>query len=146
MVAVIRGTGAGDAPQLASNNMSNIATLVIATARSCRTRGGCRAGTRSNTTIAAQSPIGATNEAGRKTYAAYALLWECIVAAKRAGRRVFDMGGIPVPDARGLETLLRGIKEKAVDDNAFLSEAVRILDLFYSAYGRNKDEVAAAET
>src|SRR3989442_6248795 len=57
-----------------------------------------------------------------------------------------DMGGIPVPDARGLETLLRGIKEKAVDDNAFLSEAVRILDLFYSAYGRNKDEVAATET
>ena len=38
---------------------------------------------------------GATNEAGRKTYAAYALLWECIIDAKRAGRRVFDMGGIP---------------------------------------------------
>ena len=40
---------------------------------------------------------GATNETGRKTYAAYALVWECIIAAKRAGRRVFDMGGIP-PD------------------------------------------------
>ena len=38
---------------------------------------------------------GATNDLGRKTYAAYALLWECIIAAKRAGRRVFDMGGIP---------------------------------------------------
>lgn len=38
---------------------------------------------------------GATNEAGRKSYAAYALLWECIIEAKRAGRRVFDMGGIP---------------------------------------------------
>ena len=38
---------------------------------------------------------GATNEAARKTYAAYALLWESIIAAKRAGRRVFDMGGIP---------------------------------------------------
>ena len=38
---------------------------------------------------------GATNEIGRKTYAAYALLWECIVAAKRAGRLVFDMGGVP---------------------------------------------------
>ncbi len=37
----------------------------------------------------------ATNDAARKTYAAYALLWESIVAAKRAGRRVFDMGGIP---------------------------------------------------
>lgn len=38
---------------------------------------------------------GATNEAGRKTYAAYALLWECILEAKRAGRTAFDMGGIP---------------------------------------------------
>jgi lipid II:glycine glycyltransferase (peptidoglycan interpeptide bridge formation enzyme) len=38
---------------------------------------------------------GATNEAGRKSYAAYALLWECIIGAKRDGRRVFDMGGIP---------------------------------------------------
>jgi lipid II:glycine glycyltransferase (peptidoglycan interpeptide bridge formation enzyme) len=39
---------------------------------------------------------GATNDAGRKTYAAYALLWECIIEAKRAGRRAFDMGGIPL--------------------------------------------------
>ncbi|HYR93143.1 MAG TPA: peptidoglycan bridge formation glycyltransferase FemA/FemB family protein [Methylomirabilota bacterium] len=43
---------------------------------------------------------GATNEAGRKTYAAYALLWECIIEAKRAGRRAFDMGGIPLDLAR----------------------------------------------
>ena len=39
---------------------------------------------------------GATNDAGRKTYAAYALLWQCIIEAKRAGRAVFDMGGIPL--------------------------------------------------
>jgi lipid II:glycine glycyltransferase (peptidoglycan interpeptide bridge formation enzyme) len=38
---------------------------------------------------------GGTNDAGRRSYAAYALLWECIIEAKRAGRRVFDMGGIP---------------------------------------------------
>jgi len=38
---------------------------------------------------------GATNDAGRKTYAAYALLWQCIIEAKRAGRTKFDMGGIP---------------------------------------------------
>lgn len=37
----------------------------------------------------------ATNEAGRKSYAAYQLLWECIIEAKRAGRTVFDLGGIP---------------------------------------------------
>ena len=45
-----------------------------------------------------------------------------------------DVGGIPVPDARGLETMLRGIKEKARDDDALLAEAMRIFDHFYSAY------------
>ncbi len=38
---------------------------------------------------------GATSDVGRKSFAAYALLWECIIEAKRAGRREFDMGGIP---------------------------------------------------
>lgn len=47
-----------------------------------------------------------------------------------------DIGGIPVADAKGLETVLRGIKEKARSDDALLAEAMRILDLFYSAYGR----------
>ncbi len=37
----------------------------------------------------------ATNEAGRKSYAAYSLLWASMMEAKRAGRTVFDMGGIP---------------------------------------------------
>jgi hypothetical protein len=45
-----------------------------------------------------------------------------------------DVGGIPVADAKGLETMLRGIKEKAKGDNALLSEATRIFDLLYSAY------------
>lgn len=39
---------------------------------------------------------GATNDAARRTYAAYALLWECILGAKRDGFRRFDMGGIPL--------------------------------------------------
>jgi hypothetical protein len=45
-----------------------------------------------------------------------------------------DVGGIPVADAKGLETMLRGIKEKSRSDDALLAEAMRILDLFYSAY------------
>lgn len=45
-----------------------------------------------------------------------------------------DVGGIPVADARGLETMLRGIKEKARGDDALLTEAMRIFDLLYSAY------------
>ena len=45
-----------------------------------------------------------------------------------------DVGGIPMADAKGLETMLRGIKEKARGDDALLAEAMRIFDHFYSAY------------
>ena len=38
---------------------------------------------------------GATNDAGRKTYAAYGLLWRSIVEARARGARRFDFGGIP---------------------------------------------------
>jgi hypothetical protein len=47
-----------------------------------------------------------------------------------------DVGGIPVADARGLETLLRGAKERAKGDDALLAEAARVLDLLYSAYSQ----------
>ena len=49
-----------------------------------------------------------------------------------------DVGGIPVADAKGLETLLRGAREKARDDDALLAESMRVLDLFYSAYARTR--------
>lgn len=45
-----------------------------------------------------------------------------------------DVGGIPVPDAKGLETVLRGAKEKARSDDALLLEAMRTFDNLYSAY------------
>jgi hypothetical protein len=45
-----------------------------------------------------------------------------------------DAGGIPVPDAKGLETMLKGAKEKARTDDALLAEAMRVFDLLYSAY------------
>jgi peptidoglycan pentaglycine glycine transferase (the first glycine) len=38
---------------------------------------------------------GATNDAARKSHAAYALVWECIIGAKREGAKRFDLGGIP---------------------------------------------------
>lgn len=38
---------------------------------------------------------GATNDAGRKVYAAYGLLWRCILEAHGRGARSFDFGGIP---------------------------------------------------
>jgi hypothetical protein len=57
-----------------------------------------------------------------------------------------DVGGIPVADARGLETMLRGIKEKARSDDGLLAEAMRILDLFYSAYAQPADRTNARKT
>ena len=47
-----------------------------------------------------------------------------------------DVGGIPVPDATGLETMLRGAKERTRSDDALLGEAIRVLDLLYSGYRR----------
>jgi hypothetical protein len=45
-----------------------------------------------------------------------------------------DVGGIPVPEANGLETMLKGAKEKARGDDALLAEAMRTFDLLYSGY------------
>ena len=49
-----------------------------------------------------------------------------------------DVGGAPAADAKGLETVLKGVKEKARDDDAMLAEAIRIFDHFYSAYAEQK--------
>jgi hypothetical protein len=61
---------------------------------------------------------------------------EPALAAIGAAVHFLDVGGIPVPDAKGLETLLKGAKEKARNDDALLAEAMRILDLLYSAYAQ----------
>jgi hypothetical protein len=45
-----------------------------------------------------------------------------------------DVGGIPVTDAKGLETVLRGIKAKVRSDDETAVEAGKVFDLFYSAY------------
>jgi hypothetical protein len=45
-----------------------------------------------------------------------------------------DVGGIPVPEANGLETMLKGAKERVQGDDALLAEAMRTLDLLYSGY------------
>jgi hypothetical protein len=75
---------------------------------------------------------------GRVTFevllASFGLDGNPALAAIGAAVRFLDVGGIPVADAKGLETVLRGIKEKARNDDALLGEAMRILDLFYSAY------------
>ena len=45
-----------------------------------------------------------------------------------------DIGGIPVADAKGLETILRGIQAKARGDDKMALETMKVFDLFYSAY------------
>ena len=45
-----------------------------------------------------------------------------------------DAGGIPVADARGLETLIRGITQKARNDDERFSKASGVFDHLYAAY------------
>lgn len=45
-----------------------------------------------------------------------------------------DVGGIPASDAKTLETMLKGAKEKARSDDHLLAEAIRMLDLLYSGH------------
>lgn len=47
-----------------------------------------------------------------------------------------DIGGIPVADATGLETLLKGIKTTARSDDDLAREAGKVFDHFYSAYSQ----------
>lgn len=44
---------------------------------------------------------GASDEAARQTYAAFALQWHCIRAAKARGAKTYDLGGIPDPPSEG---------------------------------------------
>ena len=66
--------------------------------------------------------------------ASFGLQDDPAVAAIGASVHFLDVGGIPVPDAKGLETLLTGVKEKSRNDDALLAEAMRIFDLLHSAY------------
>jgi hypothetical protein len=66
--------------------------------------------------------------------ASFGLEQDPALAAIGAAVHFLDAGGIPVPDAKGLETVLKGAKEKANSDDDLLSEAMRTLDLLYAAY------------
>ena len=45
-----------------------------------------------------------------------------------------DVGGIPVDDAKGLETILKGARDKARSDDELVLAAARVFDHLYSAY------------
>jgi hypothetical protein len=45
-----------------------------------------------------------------------------------------DVGGIPVAEAAGIESLLRGAQSAFADDDALLTEAAKIFELLYISY------------
>lgn len=45
-----------------------------------------------------------------------------------------DVGGIPAPEAAGLETLTRGMHRRLRDDEALMSEAGKVFDSFYLVF------------
>jgi hypothetical protein len=66
--------------------------------------------------------------------ASFGLEEDPALAAIGAAVHCLDIGGIPVPEAKGLETLLRGAKETAKSDDALLADATRVFEMLYSAY------------
>jgi hypothetical protein len=81
-----------------------------------------------------------SHSGGRVTFevlaASFGLEHDRALAAIGAAVHFLDVGGIPVADAKGLETVLRGAQENARSDDELLAQAMRIFDLFYSAYGK----------
>ncbi|HKC96363.1 MAG TPA: chromate resistance protein ChrB domain-containing protein [Nitrospira sp.] len=63
-------------------------------------------------------------------------------ALVRVGNLVhlLDVGGIPVLEAKGVETILRGLKEKFSDDDRFFAQACAVFDSLYMAYRTEETE------
>jgi len=68
--------------------------------------------------------------------ATFALADDPALVAIGAAVHFLDIGGISVPDAKGLETLLMGLREQTRNDDDMVREASKIFDLLYAAYGR----------
>jgi hypothetical protein len=47
-----------------------------------------------------------------------------------------DIGGIPVPEAAGLEAMLSGLREVHADDDVLARAAAAMFDALYAAPGR----------
>lgn len=67
--------------------------------------------------------------------ASFGLEADPALAAIAPAVHFLDAGGIPVPDAKVLEAMLKGARETAKSDDALLAEAMRMFDLLYSGYG-----------
>jgi hypothetical protein len=83
-----------------------------------------------------------THVDGRVTYevllASFGLDDDPALASVGHAVHFLDVGGIPVADAKGLETILRGIKKNAASDTELAAEANRVFDSLYSAYAQQR--------
>jgi hypothetical protein len=81
-----------------------------------------------------------THVESRVTYevllASFGLDRDRALAALGDAVHFLDVGGIPVADASGLETILKGIKGRARSDDETALEAGKVLDHFYAAYAQ----------
>jgi hypothetical protein len=50
-----------------------------------------------------------------------------------------DVGGVPVPEAAGIEAVLAGLRAATPDDDKLLADAGRIFDGLYHAYAKEND-------
>ncbi|MDH5256815.1 MAG: chromate resistance protein [Gammaproteobacteria bacterium] len=57
-----------------------------------------------------------------------------------------DVGGIPIPEAKGLEILLIGAREKCTDDAQLLNEMSMIFEFFIAGFTINLDTNASNST
>ncbi|HMA09271.1 MAG TPA: chromate resistance protein ChrB domain-containing protein, partial [Ramlibacter sp.] len=49
---------------------------------------------------------------------------------------LLDVGGEPVPEAKGFEALMSGARERLADDDALLAQISGVLDSFYAHFER----------
>jgi hypothetical protein len=60
-------------------------------------------------------------------------------ALERIGSLIhyLDVGGVPVPEAAGVEAVLRGAQRLISDDDSLLTEAAKLFELLYVHYSAN---------
>ncbi|SRR5258706_3532846 len=72
--------------------------------------------------------------------ASFGLGADAALASIAAAVHFLDAGGIPVADARGLETVLRGITRTARNDDERVAKASGVFDQLYAAYSEDSKE------
>jgi len=50
-----------------------------------------------------------------------------------------DIGGVPVPEAPGVERLVMGLKQTSKDDDALFAQGARLFDALHAAYSDDED-------